>query len=84
MIIDKAAHSYGIKLGLIFGLTMLSLAFLSMGLGLGEPIVVLLASLYKGYAATLVGAIIGLFWGFIHGYVVGAVLVMVNKFIGKH
>lgn len=74
-------HNLGVKLGIIFGVTLLSLVLLSMTLGVGEPVIVLLASLYKGYAATFAGAIMGLIWGFIHGYVVGALIVFLKKLI---
>lgn len=79
----KEMHSYGAKLGIIFGVTAFTLAIAAMALGVGEPIVLLLASLYKGYAATFLGAIMGLIWGFIHGYVVGALIVLVKKFLPK-
>lgn len=82
MIVDKNMHSLGLKLGLIFGVTLLSLAYLSMGLGLGAPIIVLLASLYHGYAATFVGGIVGFIWGFIHGYIVGVLVTFVKKVVG--
>lgn len=58
----KAMHSTGVKLGGIFGVSLLSLALLSMLLGVGEPVIVLLATLYKGYAATFMGALIGLIY----------------------
>lgn len=74
-------HGLGSKLGIIFGVTLFTLAIASMGLGVGEPIVLLLASLYKGYAATFLGALMGLIWGFIHGYVVGAIVVFVRKYV---
>ncbi len=76
-------HSLGIKLGAIFGITLLSLAVLAMALGIGEPIIALLASLYKGYAATFLGAIMGLILGFIHGYFVGALVVIFKKYLPK-
>lgn len=76
-------HNLGIKLGAIFGLTLLSLAVLAMAFGVGEPIIALLASLYKGYAATFMGAIIGLILGFIHGYVVGALVIIFKKHLPK-
>jgi len=77
----KEMHNLGVKLGIIFGVTLLSLVLLNMTLGLGEPIIVLLASLYKGYAVTFAGAIMGLILGFIHGYIVGALVVFLKGFI---
>ncbi len=72
-------HSLGIKLGTIFGVSLVTLAILSMGLGIGDPVILLLASLYKGYAATFVGALMGFIWGFIHGYVVGVLTFLLRK-----
>lgn len=79
MIVKKDMHDLGTRIGAIFGVTLLTIALLSMALGVGEPVIVLLASLYKGYAATLLGAIMGFIWGFIHGYVVGALVIFLKK-----
>lgn len=81
MIIKKEMHASAIKLGAIFGVTLLSLALLSLALGIGAPVVALLASFYKGYAATFLGAIMGLIFGFIHGYVVGVLAALLMKYI---
>lgn len=77
----KEMHAAGVKLGAIFGVTLLTLALLSIALGIGSPIIALLASFYKGYAATFLGAIMGLISGFIHGYVVGVIAVLLMKYI---
>jgi hypothetical protein len=66
----------GVRLGLIFGVVLLSLAYLSMLLGVGAPVIALLATLYKGYAATLLGGLIGFILGFVHGYVVGVLVII--------
>ncbi len=73
----------GVRLGLILGVFLLSLAYLSMLLGVGAPIIALLASLYSGYAATLLGGIIGFILGFIHGYVVGVLVVIFRDILGR-
>lgn len=78
---NKEMHSLGVKLGVIFAAILLSLALLSMIFGVGEPIIVLLASLYKGYAATFAGALMGLILGFVHGYVVGALIVLLKRIV---
>lgn len=83
MIGTKEMHSFGTKLGVIFAATLLSLVLASVTLGVGDPIIVLLASLYKGYAATFLGALMGIIWGFIHGYVVGAIIVLAKRFLPK-
>lgn len=73
----------GARLGLIFGVALLSLAYLSMFLGVGAPVITLLASLYTGYAATLLGGIIGLILGFIHGYLIGVLVVIFRDIFAK-
>lgn len=73
-------HVLGAKLGLIFALTLVTLSIANMTLGIGAPIIVLLASFYKGYAATLLGTLMGLLWGFIHGYVVGVFVFLAKKY----
>lgn len=83
MIGTKEIHTLGAKLGFYFAAILLSLVLASVTLGVGEPIIVLLASLYKGYAATFMGALMGIIWGFIHGYVVGALVVLGKKFLPK-
>lgn len=83
MIGTKEIHSLGTKLGGYFAAILLSLVLASVTLGAGEPIILLLASLYKGYAATFMGAIMGVIWGFIHGYVVGAIIVLAKRFLPK-
>lgn len=83
MIKTKEMHDLGVKLGSIFAAALLSLILASVLFGLGDPIIVLLASLYKGYAATFLGAVMGMIWGFIHGYVVGAIIVLAKRFLPK-
>lgn len=76
-------RSTGIRIGLIFGVTLLTLSYLSLFFGIGTPIVVLLGSLYAGYAATFMGGILGLIWGFVHGFVVGALVALIKDCIKK-
>ncbi|MEW6062838.1 MAG: hypothetical protein AB1571_00495 [Nanoarchaeota archaeon] len=40
----------------------------------------ILATLYPGYAATLAGSFIGLFWGFLCGFVGGAIIAWLHNF----
>jgi len=40
----------------------------------------ILATLYPGYAATITGSFIGLFWGFICGVVGGAIIAWIHNY----
>lgn len=79
-----SARDLGLSLGIVLGLTMLVLALLSMFLGVGTPIVELMGSLYIGFAPSILGGLIGLFFGFIHGYITGALLVIVKDYLINH
>lgn len=76
-------RSMGIRLGLLFGITLLTLSWASLFFGMGTPIVVLLSTLYSGYAPTLMGGIIGLILGFVHGFIVGALVAVIKDCVKK-
>lgn len=69
--------SLGIGFGVAKGLSMLIMALLAMAYGVGIPVVANLATLYSGYAPTLMGAVKGGLWGLFDGYVFGLVLGLV-------
>lgn len=62
------------SLGVVWGLAMLVTALLSMWLDIGTPFIVLFGSLYIGFEATMLGALLGLFWGFVDGFIGGALI----------
>jgi hypothetical protein len=59
--------------GIVWGLGMLLLGLIAMHSTLGHPWIPLVASVYKGFAATTVGSFIGLLWGFVEGFVGGLI-----------
>lgn len=65
--------SFGMKIGMFMGLSMLVIAYTALFFGHGVPIVDLMASLYLGYAVSLMGGVIGFVWGFVHGYILGLI-----------
>lgn len=67
-------QSFGLSLGVTFGLALLALGFLGWGLDYGVEVIQLAASFYKGYAPTPTGAVIGGFWGFFDGFIGGYVV----------
>jgi len=73
----------GLTMGIIWGVNLLLLSLFVMFFGYGGAIIALLASLYSGYSATLVGGILGLVLGFLHGYILGVISDIVLKFVMK-
>ncbi len=63
----------GIAVGAVWALYVGCLAVFAM-FGWGETFVTLLASLYIGYAASVIGAIIGAVWAFLDGFVAGFIV----------
>jgi hypothetical protein len=70
----------GMSLGLVFGLTMMVLAYLAMVFGVGAPMVKMYSSVYAGYHASALGGIVGLLWGFLQGFVFGGLIAMFYNF----
>ena len=80
---NLSIHNLGITLGMIFGLYMMGCAYLSYFMSIGTPVVLMLGSLYVGYAATIVGGLIGFLWGFVHGYIFGALIVLISNALSR-
>lgn len=64
----------GMAVGIVWGVSAFLLAILSMHFNYGTPVVRLLSSVYIGYVSTFGGAFIGLLWGFVDGFVGGALI----------
>lgn len=71
----------GVTVGMYWGVSLLFLAYVSLAFGVGAPIVVMLGSLYHGYAVSLVGGLIGFVLGFVHGYFVGVLGNFAMKYV---
>jgi hypothetical protein len=70
----------GIAIGVLWALYIGILGIAAM-YGWGAELVTAMASLYIGYAASLVGAVIGAVWAFIDGFIAGVVIAWVyNRF----
>ncbi len=72
----------GIAIGVLWALYVGCLAITAM-FGWGTALVAPLASLYIGYGASIVGAIIGAIWAFIDGFVAGLVIAWIYNFVAK-
>lgn len=72
----------GVAIGATWALGVLFLGFTAM-FGWGAALVPPLASLYLGYAASIVGAIIGAVWAFVDGFIAGAVVAWIYNLVAK-
>jgi hypothetical protein len=70
----------GIAIGVLWALYVGCLAITAM-FGWGTALIAPLASLYIGYSASILGAIIGVIWAFIDGFVAGVVIAWIYNFI---
>ncbi len=71
----------GLSLGVVFGVAFFILAILAMTIGWGSYAIEVVSSWYVGYEATLIGACIGLVWGFCDGLIGGYIIAkLYNKF----
>ncbi len=73
--------------GLAFG-SATSIAMLFLGItssfGWGNRLVELFASLYIGFAPTVLGTILGMLWGFADGFIGGAIVAaLYNLALGR-
>lgn len=74
------AVGFGLAWGLVSAI-LLCIFGLSAMSGYGATYVTLLASVYFGYGASILGAIIGAMWGFLYGFVIGwVVAALYNNF----
>ena len=73
--------AFGLAMGILWAAYALLLGISSMALGWGTEFVRMLATVYKGYDATLIGCIIGSAWAFIDALVCGVLFAwLYNKF----
>lgn len=74
-------RAFGLACGIVWGAAMLLLGLLNIFCTWGSGIEAVMATLYLGYRATLLGSIIGGIWGFVDGGVGGLIFAwMYNKF----
>jgi hypothetical protein len=70
----------GLAIGILWGLACLLIGIFAM-YGYGNAFLDLFASVYRGFAATWGGAVIGGIWGFVDGFIAGYILAwLYNKF----
>lgn len=72
----------GVAIGVLLALYIFFAGIFAM-YGWGNALVDVIASFYKGYQATVGGAIIGAVWAFVDGFVAGAVIAWIYNKIAK-
>jgi len=72
----------GLGVGIYWGLSMMVLGWTSM-FGWGNGLLNAMASLYIGYEATFIGAIVGGIWGFLDGFIAGVIAAYFYNFFRK-
>ena len=69
--------SFGVALGLTEGLFLLLFAWAGHFWYFGVSIIHQIATIYYGYAPTLMGGFYGALWGFLDGFVFGFILALI-------
>jgi len=72
----------GVAIGVLWAIYVAFVGIAAM-FGWGNAIVDALASLYIGYAASIIGAIIGAVWAFVDGFIAGVVIAWIYNFVAK-
>lgn len=70
----------GFALGLVWGVGLLLLGLISYSNGYGAEFIKVMGSIYIGYAPTVAGSIVGLFWGFIDAFITGVVIAWIYNY----
>ena len=77
-----APNALGVAIGILWAAHVFFCGITAM-FGWGVSLVEVLSSLYLGYAPTLIGAFIGAVWGFVDGYIAGAVIAWIYNRLVK-
>lgn len=75
--------AFGLALGIIWGLAMLSLGLINIAGHWGSGIVDEMSTLYIGYKATVLGSIIGGIWGFLDAGIGGVIIAWLYNKLAK-
>jgi len=75
-----SACNLGSAIGLVWGLSMLLLGVLSISFNYATPVLRLLSGLYLGFHPSLLGCLVGLAWGFIHGFIAGILIATIYNY----
>jgi len=82
---NKQIHtlSVALSLGMTWGIGMFITGMLGWMFDFGLPFIELFGSVYYGFAATPMGSIIGLFFGFCDAFIGGLIFSIMYNFLNK-
>jgi len=72
----------GIAIGVLWAVYVLFVGIVAM-FGWGVALVDALSSLYIGYEASIIGAIVGAIWAFVDGFIAGVVIAWIYNLVAK-
>ncbi len=72
----------GVAIGVLWAAYVFLAGIVAM-FGWGTALVETLASLYLGYGASIIGAIIGAIWAFVDGLIAGVVIAWIYNMVAK-
>ena len=74
----------GLAVGIVWGVWMLVLAIANLVTqGYGAEWIIVLASVYPGFAGTAPGAAIGFFWGLVDGFIAAALVALIYNRLAR-
>ena len=72
----------GLALGILWGGGMAFMGLTAMVCSWAKPFVDVVAVMYVGYSATVLGSLVGAVWGFLDAFIGGALFAWIyNKFV---
>jgi hypothetical protein len=72
----------GVAIGVLWAVYVFFVGITAM-FGWGAALVEALASLYIGYGASIIGAVIGAIWAFVDGFIAGVVIAWIYNAVAK-
>ncbi len=79
---DCRPLALGIAIGVLWAIYVFFVGITAM-FDWGNALVEALASLYIGYSASVIGAIIGAIWAFVDGFIAGVVIAWIYNLVAK-
>ncbi len=78
-----SVKAFGLSCGIVWGLVILLATWWLLFYGTPGELISKLESIYIGYTFTWFGGVIGMVWGFVSGFILGAVFAwLYNKLAG--
>lgn len=74
-------RNFGIAAGLVWGLALMAMTWLSIATGYGFLFLSMLVDLYPGYSISLSGSLLGLFYGFLDGFILFWLIAWIYNFL---